>query len=41
MMIDGASIERMAERLDFKNTVSVKRLVRARLICGEDVAALN
>ena len=41
MMIDGASVERMAERLDFKNTVSVKRLVRARLICGEDVAALN
>ena len=41
MMIDGASIERMAERLDFKNTVSVKRLVRAGLICGEGVTALN
>ena len=41
MMIDGASVERMAERLDFKSTVSVKRLVRAGLICGECVTALN
>ena len=41
MMIDGVSIEQMAERLDFKSVVSVKRLCRAGLIGCEAIPALK
>ena len=41
MMIDGVSIEQMAERLDFKSVVSVKRLCRAGLIGREAIPALK
>jgi AraC-like DNA-binding protein len=41
MMIDGVSIERMAERLDFKSVVSVKRLCRAGLIGCKAIPALK
>ena len=41
MMIDGVSIEQMAERLDFKCTVSVKRLCRAGLIGCEAIPAFK
>ena len=41
MIIDGVSIEQMARSLDFKNPVSVKRLVRSKGFCGEDATALR
>jgi len=41
MMIDGVSIEQMAERLDFKSVVSVKRLCRAGLIGCKAIPALK
>ena len=41
MMIDGVSIEQMAERLDFKSVVSVKRLCRAGLIGREAIPAFK
>ncbi len=39
MMIDGVSAEQIAQRLDFKNALSVKRLVRRSLFCPETTTA--
>ena len=41
MMIDGVSFDQMAQRLDFKNSLSVKRMIRTRLSCHKNVTAAN
>ena len=41
MMIDGVSFDQMAQRLDFKNSLSVKRMIRIRLSCDKNVTAVN
>ena len=41
MMIDGVSFDQMAQRLDFKNSLSVKRLIRTGPSCGKNITAVN